>query len=219
MRKLLFQEKTIITWLYALEKTVQKRTQIGSSVENWSALLGVIFPKQWDAGVVSGYNWGRFFFLFGGLYNSESFVSTCLIEGAFQIVIAVRIDTVLPLSSLESPRSTAMLCWSSWQVWPNLCLCRLWAVRMFGTLGHATESKVSCGGQPCLHSSRDLQTLLWSKTWTPKEEKACLLWAPFSILGSLLLLVRAKLRFSSHPAAPAAERKRELASRWPGLAL
>lgn len=43
-----------------------------------------------------------FFFLFGGLYNSVSFVSTCLIEGAFQIVIVVRIDTVLPVFTGES---------------------------------------------------------------------------------------------------------------------
>lgn len=130
-----------------------------------------------------------------------------------QIVVFCENRHSPPSACLHLRVSGAWPCWSLWQVLLSLHFYRFWGCKDVRKTGCVTECEVSCR-VPAVPSSRDSQTLLQWKTWPPEEEKAFQPWAPFFLLGNPLLPVQAKLRFSSHPAAPATESKRELPRGW-----
>lgn len=141
---------------------------------------------------------------------SVSFVSTCLVEGVSQIVVSVR-DLPLPVFTGGS--------WvhghaGPWDRCGQTCVhTDSGFVRMFGRLGCVTRAEWAVGVPVMPSFIQGLANIVTMETL------AFWAYAPFSILGSLLLLVQAKLRFSSHPAVPAAKRKRELPSWLPRLTL
>lgn len=99
---------------------------------------------------------------------SVSFVSTCLVDDVFQIVISVRVGTALPLPAFTGGSQVHGHAGPCDRCSQTRFHTDSGVVRMFWNVLLSAEWAMEVPTMP----SRDLQILLWWKAWPPKQVKS-----------------------------------------------